>query len=231
MRKILISIFIFIISFTIFTGLVLILFKWIDPPTTSFIQQIRPPDINSILFKNDVKQVWMPIEKISDEVLIAILTSEDQRFVDHWGFDVKQIQKAIDDFEEGKKLRGASTITQQVAKNLFLFTDKSFFRKVLEAYFTVMIELTWSKKRIFEVYLNIAEFGDGIYGVEAASSHHFNKSSAYLNSREGAMLAAILPNPKKYRLDTPSKYLLYRINRIINEEKNLDKNKIRNEFQ
>lgn len=231
MRKILISIVIFIISFTIFTGLVLILFKWIDPPTTSFIQQTRPHDINSILFKNEVKQVWMPIEKISDEVLIAILTSEDQRFIDHWGFDVKQIQKAIDDFEEGKKLRGASTITQQVAKNLFLFTNKSFGRKVLEAYFAVMIELTWSKKRIFEVYLNIAEFGDGIYGVEAASSHHFNKSSAYLNSREGAMLAAILPNPKKYRLNTPSKYLLYRINRILNEEKNLDKNKIRNELQ
>lgn len=231
MRKFLISIVIFIISFTIFTGLVLILFKWIDPPTTSFIQQTRLPDFNSILFKNDVKQVWIPIEKISDEVMIAIITSEDQRFIDHCGFDVKQIQKAIDDFEEGKKLRGASTITQQVAKNLFLFTDKSFFRKILEAYFTVIIELAWSKKRIFEVYLNIAEFGDGIYGVEAASGHYFNKSSAYLNSREGAMLAAILPNPKKFKLNVPSDYLNYRINRILNEEHNLDKNKIKNELQ
>ncbi len=216
----------FLLTYIFYTVLILFLFKWINPPTTAFIQQNSDSSFESILEIKIVAQVWMPLKNISNNIKIAVITSEDQLFLDHWGFDVNQIQKVLGDIEKGKRIRGASTITQQVAKNLFLFPQKLWFRKILESYYTVLIELIWSKKRIFEVYLNIAEFGKNIYGVEAASSFYFKKSSRYLNSLEGAMLASILPNPIRYNLKDQSVYLKKRVNRILQESKNLDKKKI-----
>ncbi|VAX27138.1 Monofunctional biosynthetic peptidoglycan transglycosylase [hydrothermal vent metagenome] len=226
MKKFIYGILIFFTAYTLYTSVILMLFIWIDPPTTAFIQQNKEPSFESILKKNNIMQTWISLDRISNEVKIAILTSEDQLFLDHWGFDVAQIQKVVEDIGKGKRVRGASTITQQVAKNLFLFPNKLWFRKILESYYTVLIELIWSKRRIMEVYLNIAEFGKNIYGVEAASSFYFKKSSSYLNSLEGAMLAAILPNPIRYNVKHPSVYLKKRINRIQQESKNLDKKKI-----
>ncbi len=226
MKKTIFGFITFLFAYTFYTILILFLFKWINPPTTAFIQQNNDSSLESILELKKVEQVWMPINKISNNIKIAIITSEDQLFLDHWGFDVNQIQKVIGDIEKGGRVRGASTITQQVAKNLFLFPSKSWIRKVFESYYTLLIELIWSKQRIFEVYLNIAEFGKNIYGVEAASSFYFKKSSSYLSSREGAMIAAILPNPIRYNLNKRSTYLEKRINRILNESKHLDKKKI-----
>ena len=144
---------------------------------------------------------WTPWEQVSKQLPIALIAAEDQKFPYHHGFDIDAIQDAIADAEEGDRLRGASTISQQVAKNLFLWNGRSFVRKGLEAYFTVLIETLWPKRRILEVYLNIAEFGDGIYGAAAASERFFHSTPAQLDARESALLAAVLPNPRRYRVD------------------------------
>lgn len=226
MKKFIFGFITFLFAYAFYIILILLLFKWVNPPTTAFIQQNNSSSLESILEFKKVQQVWMPLGKISNNIKIAIITSEDQLFLEHWGFDVNQIEKVIGDVEKGKRIRGASTITQQVAKNLFLFPSKSWVRKAFESYYTLFIELIWSKQRIFEVYLNVAQFGENIYGVEAASSFYFKKSSSYLNSLEGAMLASILPNPIRYKLKNQSIYLKKRINRILQESKNLDTKEI-----
>ncbi len=152
---------------------------------------------------------------------IAVVASEDQKFADHFGFDVKSIRDSVEDFNDGGSLRGASTITQQVAKNMYLWSGKSFLRKGIEAYFTVLIEVTWSKKRILEIYVNIAEFGPGIYGVGAASEVFFEKSPADLSDAEAALLAAVLPNPKQLRVDNPTPYVRERQSWIIKQMQRL----------
>ena len=139
-----------------------------------------------------------------------MVAAEDQRFPDHIGFDFVEIQEALEDQDEGKPLRGASTLSQQVAKNLFLWSGRDWIRKGLEAWFTVLLELCWPKQRILEVYLNIAEFGEYTFGVEAASQRFFKKPAAQLSTREAARLAAVLPNPQRYRVDQPSAYVLKR---------------------
>lgn len=153
---------------------------------------------------------WTPWDKVSKQLPVALIAAEDQKFPFHHGFDIDAIQDAIADAEEGDRLRGASTISQQVAKNLFLWNGRSFVRKGLEAYFTVLIETLWPKRRIIEVYLNIAEFGDGIYGAAAAGERYFHKSPAQLDARESALLAAVLPNPRRLRVDRPSNYVQQR---------------------
>jgi monofunctional glycosyltransferase len=153
---------------------------------------------------------WTPWDKVSKQLPVALIAAEDQKFPFHHGFDIDAIQDAIADAEDGDRLRGASTISQQVAKNLFLWNGRSFVRKGLEAYFTVLIETLWPKRRIIEVYLNIAEFGDGIYGAAAAGERYFHKSPAQLDARESALLAAVLPNPRRYRVDRPSNYVQQR---------------------
>jgi monofunctional glycosyltransferase len=153
---------------------------------------------------------WTSWDKVSKQLPVALIAAEDQKFPFHHGFDIDAIQDAIADAEEGDRLRGASTISQQVAKNLFLWNGRSFVRKGLEAYFTVLIETLWPKRRILEVYLNIAEFGDGIYGASAASERYFRKPPAQLDARESALLAAVLPNPRRYRVDRPSNYVQQR---------------------
>jgi monofunctional biosynthetic peptidoglycan transglycosylase len=185
---------------------VIVALRWIDPPTTAFMLRDR---IHALVAREPgyrFRHEWRDWNQISREAALAAVASEDQRFPLHGGFDFKQIDKALEDRERGRRVRGASTITQQVAKNLFLWRGQSWFRKGLEACITVLIELTWSKQRILEVYLNIAEFGRGTYGVEAAAQRYFHKSARWLNRSEAALLAAVLPNPVLLRADRPSKY-------------------------
>ena len=154
-----------------------------------------------------IKYRWMPWSAISDELPIALIASEDQKFPMHHGFDVQAIEDAMDEADEGQRLRGASTISQQTAKNLFLWGGRNFVRKGLEAYFTVLLEITWPKRRILEMYMNIAEFGDGVYGADAASREFFHKAPSQLDAHEAALLASALPNPRKLHPDRPSAYV------------------------
>lgn len=153
---------------------------------------------------------WVPWQQVAPALPLALVAAEDQRFPLHHGFDFDQIQKALDAADDGARLRGASTISQQVAKNLFLWNGRSFVRKGLEAWFTVLIETLWPKRRILEVYLNIAQFGDGIYGVQAASAAYFHTTPQRLDAQQAALLAAVLPNPLRLRVDKPSAYVLRR---------------------
>jgi len=157
---------------------------------------------------------WVPWNQVSPYVPLAMVAGEDQKFPFHHGFDFDSIQDAVDAADDGKRLRGASTISQQTAKNLFLWNGRSFVRKGLEAYFTVLIEMTWPKQRIIEVYMNIAELGDGIYGVGAASDAFFHVQPSRLSPAQAARLAAVLPSPRRFHADAPSAYVLRRANWI-----------------
>jgi len=160
---------------------------------------------------------WTSWERLSPHAAVAVVAAEDQKFATHRGFDVESIQEALDDHERGERLRGASTISQQVAKNVFLWSGRSYIRKGLEAYFTVLIERLWPKRRILEVYLNIVELGDGVFGVEAASQRFFGKPAARLEPAEAALLAAVLPNPHRLRADRPSAYVQQRRDWILQQ--------------
>jgi monofunctional biosynthetic peptidoglycan transglycosylase len=153
---------------------------------------------------------WTPWDHVAKTLPIALVAAEDQKFPFHHGFDFDAIQSAISEADDGERLRGASTISQQVAKNLFLWSGRSFVRKGLEAYFTVLLETLWPKRRILEIYLNIAEFGEGIYGAGAASEHFFHTTPAALDARQAALLAAVLPNPARFHAERPSAYVLRR---------------------
>lgn len=184
--------------------------RWMDPATTSFILQRK---VSELIAGGDARSVahrWVDWDAISPYAGIAVIASEDQRFSEHWGFDLDSIQDAIEERQSGGRVRGASTITQQVAKNLFLWPGRSWVRKGLEAYFTVLIEMFWPKRRILEVYLNIAQFGDRTFGVAAASRQFFGKRASALSAREAALLAAVLPNPVRLRADDPSPYVIER---------------------
>lgn len=164
--------------------------------------------------KLKLKHKWIPLEEMSPKMPMAVIASEDNRFPDHHGFDLIEINKAIKERERGRH-RGASTISQQTAKNVFLWPSSSWIRKGFEAYFTVLIELIWSKERIMEVYLNTIEMGDGIYGVEAVAHEHFGKKASELTAGECALIAATLPNPLKYDSAHPSRYMLKRKSHIL----------------
>jgi monofunctional biosynthetic peptidoglycan transglycosylase len=191
-------------------GIVLAL-RWLDPPTSAFMLRER------MQTDAPIRHRWVAWDGISAHAKVAVIAAEDQRFPEHSGFDLDSINDALADIERGRRVRGASTISQQVAKNLFLWPGQSWLRKGLEAYFTVLIELLWSKPRILEVYLNIAEFGRGIYGVGAASETFFNKSPANLTAAESALLAAVLPSPKRMRVNAPSPYMRSRQEWIQNQ--------------
>ena len=190
------------------TGLIaplalVLLLRWVPPPTTAFMARdalaaTGPAATERMPYR------WTPWEGIAPQAAIAVIASEDQKFPDHHGFDVEAIRMALGDALQGERLRGASTISQQTAKNLFLWPGRSLFRKGLEAYLTVLIELCWSKRRIMEVYLNVAEFGTGVFGITAASERFFDKRPAELNADEAALLAAVLPYPSGWRVDDPS---------------------------
>ena len=167
--------------------LILLMFRFVPLPTTAFMLQSPYP----------VTQKWISIDKLPSHLPLAVVASEDQRFPLHFGVDFTAIAKAIEQYDDGEDLRGASTITQQTAKNLFLWSGRSFIRKALEAGIAVSLEAIWGKKRILEVYLNVAEFGKGIYGVETASQHYFGKSADHLTVNQAAQLAVLLPSPRK----------------------------------
>lgn len=202
-----------------------VILSFVSVITLRFVPVIATP----LMFSRSVDQLsdkerdfrwekeWVSLDKISRNAVRAVLASEDQNFLEHNGFDFIAIEKAMAHNKVSKKKIGASTITQQTAKNVFLWQGRTWIRKGLEAYFTVLIELFWSKDRILETYLNVIEFGDGIYGIEAAAQHYYGKSAADLNKNEAAMLAAILPNPLKYNAFQPSTYLQKRQKRIMRQ--------------
>jgi len=193
----------------------IILLKWIDPPIT-VTQAI------SWINGNGLKRDYVHLKNISPYAVLAVIAAEDQLFPDHNGFDVKSIKKAMDtNVKKNKQLRGASTISQQVAKNVFLWQDRTWLRKGLEVYFTFMIESIWGKKRILEVYLNVSEMGKGIFGVEAAAQQYFKKASKKLTKTESAKIAACLPNPKKYTVNPPSSYINKRYPWVVRQMDNL----------
>lgn len=177
--------------------------------------------VRSIEYRNDSSfktyKTWKNIEDISKNLSMAVIVSEDARFQDHSGFDFVEIKNAVHDAQKGKKLRGASTISQQTAKNVFCYPSNGWIRKGFEAYFTFLIEKIWGKKRILEVYLNVAEMGKGIYGAEAAAERLFKTRASKLTKVQGAAIAASLPNPIKRKANAPSAYMKRRINTIVNE--------------
>ncbi|WP_376782093.1 monofunctional biosynthetic peptidoglycan transglycosylase [Atlantibacter hermannii] len=165
---------------------------------------------------------WVGMDEISPWMGLAVIAAEDQKFPEHWGFDMAAIQKAVAHNERNEnRIRGASTLSQQTAKNLFLWDGRSWVRKGLEAGLTVGIETVWSKRRILTVYLNIAEFGDGIFGVEAAARHYFNKPASQLSVSQAALLAAVLPNPLRFKADAPSGYVRSRQAWILRQMRQL----------
>lgn len=189
----------------------IILLKWINPPVT--ITQLV-----SWITGHGLKRDYVDAKEISYHAKLAVIASEDQLYPDHSGFDWKSIKKAMDyNAKKPGRIRGGSTISQQVAKNVFLWQGRSKFRKGLEAYFTFMIEKIWGKKRILEVYLNVIEMGDGIFGVERAANIYFNKSANTLTPREAAIIAAVLPNPKRYRAKPPSPFVAGRSRQIMQQ--------------
>ncbi|MBA3663153.1 MAG: monofunctional biosynthetic peptidoglycan transglycosylase [Bacteroidetes bacterium] len=206
---------IFKFLFKVFVGFIIvsvvsvIAFRWVAVPVTPLmllrcIEQ--KADGKNMTLKHD----WVKLEEISPKLQLAVVCSEDQNYLKHFGFDWGAIEKAMKANESGKKLRGGSTISQQTAKNVFLWPGRSFIRKGFEAYFTLLIEIFWSKERIMEVYLNSIEMGDGVYGAESAAQHWFKKPASKLNKAESAAIAAVLPNPRKYIANPPTSYIAKR---------------------
>ncbi|MGZ5051186.1 MAG: monofunctional biosynthetic peptidoglycan transglycosylase [Methylobacter sp.] len=200
-------------------GLCLLL-RWLPVPTSAFMLYRHVEDVIDDGSFKAIKYSWVGAKKISPYAASAVIASEDQRFFQHFGFDLHAIQSSLDDYMDGGRLRGASTISQQVAKNLFLTPSKSFVRKGMEAWFTLLIELLWSKERILTVYLNIAEFGDHLFGIEAASQHYFGVHASQINRSQAALLAATLPNPMLLRAAQPSGYVLRRQQWILRQMQN-----------
>ena len=182
------------------------IFKWVPVPVTP-LMVVRYFEQKKSTKEPVWKHDWVSLEEISENLQLAVICSEDQNFLKHNGFDMKAIEKAYESNQKGKRVRGASTISQQTAKNVFLIPHRSWVRKGLEAYVTFFIELIWTKERIMEVYLNSIEMGDGIYGAEAASEYWFKKSASKLTKSEAAAIAAILPRPLKYRANPPTAYI------------------------
>lgn len=199
----------------------MLLLKWLNPLTSSIIIQRQIEAIVTFKERQMIAYEWFSYEDISKEMALAVVAAEDQNFPMHFGFDFEQIEKALEQQEQGRRLRGASTITQQVAKNLFLWEGRSFIRKGCEAYFTLLIELMWSKKRILEVYLNIIEMGDMVFGVGAASQIYFKKFPGKLTRSQAALLTSTIPNPKRFSAKRPSSYILRRQNWILRQMSSL----------
>jgi monofunctional biosynthetic peptidoglycan transglycosylase len=195
--------------------------RFLPTPTSAFMLHTHIDDFVDRKGYRPIKQNWVNKAQISKHALVAVVASEDQRFYHHHGFDVEAIYKAYQQYQHGGKLRGASTISQQVAKNLFLSPARNFGRKALEIWFTFLIEALWSKTRILETYLNIAEFGDHLFGIEAASRHYFGISAKQLSASQAALLAATLPNPIMLNAAKPSAYLLKRQQWILGQMRNL----------
>lgn len=211
----------FFLWFIFLSTLLVLLLKWINPPTSSIMIQRKIEALVLWKERQMIAYEWFSYDDISKQMALAVIAAEDQNFPFHFGFDFEQIEKALEQHERGRRLRGASTITQQVAKNLFLWEGRSFIRKGFEAYFTVLIELLWSKERILEVYLNIIETGDMIFGVGAASQIYFKRLPAKLTRSQAALLTATIPNPKRFSAKRPSGYIIRRQSWILGQMSSL----------
>jgi monofunctional glycosyltransferase len=204
----------FIVIYTALSAFVILFFRFINPPVTAFILSKMDP-VAGMFSPNDFKQKSVSVKNVSKFAALAVVASEDQKFFEHYGFDFEQIEKARKENEHRKRIRGASTVSMQVAKNMFLWPGKLIVRKAVEAYYTLLIETLWSKERIIEVYLNIAEMGQGIYGIEEASQIYYNKTSNRLTATEASTIIAVLPNPTKRDPRKPSQYLINRRDKIM----------------
>jgi monofunctional biosynthetic peptidoglycan transglycosylase len=200
-----------VLVFLLASVLPVILMRWIPPPTSAVMLARTLGEGRSQDYQ------WVPLERIAPAAALAVVAAEDQKFPNHRGFDFDAILDAAEDHARGGRLRGASTLTQQVAKNLFLWQGRSYLRKGLEAWMTVLLEIVWPKRRILEVYLNIAEMGERTFGVQAASRRYFARQAANINASQAALLAAVLPNPHRFRVDHPSNYVLDRRDRILQQ--------------
>lgn len=202
-------------------GLVIV-YRFVPVPITPLmvirlVEQAFDPEKDVRLYKD-----WESMSHISKNAPQAVFAAEDQKFLEHRGFDFEAMEKAWENNKKGKRIKGASTITQQTVKNVFLWPSRSYVRKGLEAYFTLLVELLWSKERIMEVYLNVIEMGDGIYGIEAAAQTYYKKSAAKLNRNQAAMIAAVLPNPRRWTPARPTGYIRGRQSWIMRQMNNLE---------
>jgi monofunctional biosynthetic peptidoglycan transglycosylase len=220
-RRLVGSLLAFVMLCIVLSAALVALLRWINPPYSAFMAQTQM----AAWQKHDRTYVfhhrWVNLNQISPNLPLAVVASEDQKFPEHWGFDVEAIEKAYELNQHSHRVHGASTISQQVAKNLFLWSGRSYFRKGLEAYFTVLIEACWPKRRILEIYLNIAEFGYGTYGAEAAAERFFHKRASQLSRSDSAVLAAVLPNPQLLSAAAPSAYVLQRRDWILGQMQGL----------
>ncbi|MEO8804318.1 MAG: monofunctional biosynthetic peptidoglycan transglycosylase [Rudaea sp.] len=207
LRRVFRVIFIVLVAWLALTWLVVLVLRFVPPPTSAYMIESKLAAWHAGKDNFSIHYHWVPWANVASALPISLIASEDQKFPFHHGFDVQAIRTAIDEAQDGERLRGASTISQQTAKNLFLWGGRSFIRKGFEAYFTVLLEVTWPKRRILEVYFNIAQFGDGVYGADAAARTFFHESPAQLTAHQAAVLAAVLPNPVKLHATQPSAYV------------------------
>ncbi|AFI84574.1 monofunctional biosynthetic peptidoglycan transglycosylase [Methylophaga nitratireducenticrescens] len=206
-----------ILAFVLLSALLVLPFRWINPPITMVMADRWITSTEDF----QLRKTWLSWDEIPKHAALAVVTSEDQKFPLHSGFDLKAIQQAFKERERRGGLRGASTISQQVAKNMYLWTGRSWFRKGLEVWFTLLIELSWSKQRILEIYLNIAEWGPGVFGLEAASQYHFGRSAMKLTPIQAALLASSLPSPIKYHPAKPAQHLYQRAQWNLQQQRKL----------
>jgi monofunctional biosynthetic peptidoglycan transglycosylase len=222
MRRLLNRVFISILKLILYLLLItvawVLVYRFINPPVTPLMViryfQSKTP-------YRSIHKTWKGYNDISENLALAVIAAEDQKFFGHNGFDIESILEAVEEKRKGERPRGASTISQQVAKNLFLWPSRTWLRKGLESYFTFLVELLWDKKRILEVYLNVAEMGNGIYGAEAAAEAYFKKPARNLSRNEAALIAAVLPNPRRMSPARPSAYVYERQRWILKQMSNL----------
>lgn len=209
-----------LIGLMLFSVFLILLMRWVNPWGSMLMVERKIANWNI-----NQQRIWKDWDQISDNIKIAVIAAEDQQFANHWGFDFKAINRALNYNKNNRKIRGASTITQQVAKNIFLWSSRNWIRKGVESWFTVWIELIWSKQRTLEIYLNSVEWGEGIFGIEAASRHYFGVSAKQLTKEQASLLAAILPNPRKWSPVNPNIFTQKKAKWILGQMENLDTKK------
>lgn len=209
-----------LIGLMLFSVFLILLMRWVNPWGSMLMVERKIANWNITQ-----QRIWKDWDQISDNIKIAVIAAEDQQFANHWGFDFKAINRALNYNKNNRKIRGASTITQQVAKNIFLWSSRNWIRKGVESWFTVWIELIWSKQRTLEIYLNSVEWGEGIFGIEAASRHYFGVSAKQLTKEQASLLAAILPNPRKWSPVNPNILTQKKAKWILGQMENLDTKK------
>ncbi|MCX8584118.1 MULTISPECIES: monofunctional biosynthetic peptidoglycan transglycosylase [unclassified Gilliamella] len=209
-----------LIGLMLFSVFLILLMRWVNPWGSMLMVERKIANWNI-----NQQRIWKDWDQISDNIKIAVIAAEDQQFANHWGFDFKAINRALNYNKNNRKIRGASTITQQVAKNIFLWSSRNWIRKGVESWFTVWIELIWSKQRTLEIYLNSVEWGEGIFGIEAASRHYFGVSAKQLTKEQASLLAAILPNPRKWSPVNPNILTQKKAKWILGQMENLDTKK------